>query len=121
MYLWWFRQYCSYRVLEALFDVAYQHVAQHLNKVRSAIVDIFHLVACFGEDHDVTMANIDKEYGTNMSKLITDEFYDGCIVLCSINDTYHASESMVGISGQKTLFNAMENKRYTMGNVTILL
>ncbi len=35
----------SYRVFHELFDVAYQHGAQHLNKIRHAIVDIYHLVA----------------------------------------------------------------------------
>ncbi len=114
IYLWFLRQYSSYRVIEGLFNVAYQHVGEHLNKVRRAIVDnIYPLVAGFGADHDVTMANFDEEYGTFLSKGISDAFYDEDKILGYMDGTYHSTETFGGINGQKLLFNASNNKRYT--------
>ena len=118
MYLWFLHQYSSYHVIEGLFNVAYQHVCEHLNKVRRAIVDnIYPLVAGFGADHDVTMANFDEEYGTFLSKGIGDAFYDEAKILGYMDGIYHSIETFGRINGQKLLFNASNNKRYVLAKV----
>ena len=63
------------------------------------------------------MANFDAEYGTFLSKEIGDKFYGGSKILGSVDGSYHASQSFGGIAGEKLLYNASDNKRYTMGKV----
>ncbi len=90
MYHYWLRQYSSYRQLEALFDIANQHVSNQLDRVRQAIVTkIYHVVAGFGTQHDVSIDNFEEQYSTELSRLMSEKFFCASVVLGSVNAYFY--------------------------------
>ena len=77
LYLWWLRQYTSYRTIGSRFDVNYTKVGAIVNVARRAIVDnVYVKVAGYGPDHDISIDDFVETYGSHVSKRTDDEFYD---------------------------------------------
>ncbi len=111
-------EYSSYRQLESRFDVAHQNIAPYLERVCLAIVDkLYPTVAGFGTEHDISLDIFEDNYGTDVIRMLSETFFDGKVILGSLDGTYHACEEMGGIKGAKALFNSADNKRYTIGKV----
>ena len=99
IYLWWMRQYSSYKTIGSLFDVAYTRVGPILDEARQDIVQVYPTVTGFSHDHDVTPKNFVEKYGTNVSKCTGDDYYGCKIVLGCLYGGYHKAQSMGGIAG----------------------
>ena len=75
LYLWWLKQYISYRTIWSLFDVNYTKVSTILNVARRAIVDnVYVKVAGLDPDHDISIVDFVETYGSHVSKRNGDEF-----------------------------------------------